>query len=1070
MDFAQGAPIKDSLLSQSGQHDEFTRTVGDSNSGLRQSSTLGGDGRPIDLQHADSTMSQSQTLTPSRGGTLKKKQSLKKSGSIRRTSSTRSARPGSVKSLELGEREKYADGKGDELYSAFFTPVPTSGNPTEILATRFQGKFSRDSWLSGYTWRKMLKDLIAYYRDIQKSYETRSKSMMTMSNIVNNAIAPPGLLTEGGIGQATQILKDYHKQSLAESNKARSIEEDVILQLTGLRSDLQQKIKEIKNLAGDFKNAVAKESEGTRKAVQALQEALGSVDADSGAAAGKGDPYIVKLSVDRQVEKQIDEENYLHRAFLNLENSGRELESIVVGEIQKAYNAYAGILKREADEAYEATERLRNGPIAMRKDLEWNAFVDGNENFVDPRLPIRKVEYIHYPGKDAPAAAEVRSGMLERKSKYLKSYTPGWYVLSPTHLHEFKSADRIEAQSPVMSLYLPEQKLGSHSNIDSSSHKFMLKGRQTGGMHRGHGWVFRAESRETMLAWYEDIKNLTEKTGEERNAFVRKHARSFSAGSHKAGSMSSEGALDEDEADHVPYSATTSQFEQESPQEPTLLKRPQPGGRFPSDINVNRDLRVPLSPSSGASSDDHEAIAADGPSFRPSTPSRQQSRRVQHEEQVTISKQRDHETGTNCADDRDIVAGTTYDPASTGPLRPSSNQPQHNFYEERRDSGIASATNGELVGTPRHEIASSIPLRLSSFQAHHNKEDKDRQARPNEPVRTMSDDPETVAAAMGLPGSNFPYVQSDNQPQLKMEDFPQKSSTAHSPKVIDYLHSGNNQEDTRNPSHVESASPEISDVATYRETASTPADQNIDKPVTSQTTVPTNGSEYYTQAVQAQGISSDAPGSVAYAQDQQSQEDQSATPYETLGLHNIDAKTREPNTDETQTNATSANATDLEANSNLLEKQGQTMKSLQINSQTDFEIGAALQEHREHRQKGLDQRQLAPDPEPQSETASSDQRPPTTSSIKENTNEGPISTPVELGQFGSTPKQPETTTFETSFTSGSVESPIAPLSATIGNSHSKETHQRPPLLSHVTISDLHVPGEFPYSPQAEAAF
>ena len=63
----------------------------------------------------------------------------------------------------------------------------------------------------------------------------------------------------------------------------------------------------------------------------------------------------------------------------------------------------------------------------MSKDLEWNAFVDGNDSFVDPRLPIRKVEHIYYPGKDAPAAAEVRSGMLERKSKYLKSYTPGWY-------------------------------------------------------------------------------------------------------------------------------------------------------------------------------------------------------------------------------------------------------------------------------------------------------------------------------------------------------------------------------------------------------------------------------------------------------------------------------------------------------------------------------------------------------------------------------------------------------------------------------------------------------------------
>jgi hypothetical protein len=101
----------------------------------------------------------------------------------------------------------------------------------------------------------------------------------------------------------------------------------------------------------------------------------------------------------------------------------------VVGEIQKAYHAYAGILKREADEAYEAVERLRSGPIAMPRDGEWQSFVYKNEQFVDPRIPVRRAENIYYPGKDSPGAAEVRAGMLERKSKYLKSYTPGWSVV-----------------------------------------------------------------------------------------------------------------------------------------------------------------------------------------------------------------------------------------------------------------------------------------------------------------------------------------------------------------------------------------------------------------------------------------------------------------------------------------------------------------------------------------------------------------------------------------------------------------------------------------------------------------
>lgn len=180
------------------------------------------------------------------------------------------------------------------------------------------------------------------------------------------------------------------------------------------------------------------------------------------------------------------------------------------------------------------------------------------------------------------------------------------YVLSPTHLHEFKSPDRIMSQAPIMSLYLADQKLGSHSSVDSSSHKFMLKGRQTGGVHRGHAWVFRAESHDTMLAWYEDIKSLTEKTGEERTAFIRQHARSLSVGSNKAASVSDDGALDEDEADQVPYSGTASQAGQPFEEE-KRADRPIPGGRFPSALTIDRNSQLPPSPSS---SGDRDVIAA----------------------------------------------------------------------------------------------------------------------------------------------------------------------------------------------------------------------------------------------------------------------------------------------------------------------------------------------------------------------------------------------------------------------------------------------------------------------------
>lgn len=546
------------------------------------------------MQRSNSIVSQGDTLIPSRGGTLKKKASLRKTGSLRRSSSRRSSRAGSVRSLALQPNE-------DEAHSAFFSPVPTSGNPTEILANRFQA------------WRKVLKDLIAYFREVQASYDHKAKSLIKVSNVINNTSAPSVFLQSGGIDDAVQILRTYHKSAIAEANKSKEIENDVILALVGLRNDLNQKIKEIKNLSGDFKNSVDKEMDVTRRTVNHLQEGLGQADADPSQMVGKSDPYLLKLAVDRQVEKQIDEENYLHQAYLNLEASGRELESIVVGEIQKAYNAYAGILRREADGAYNTIEELRTGSIAMPKDHEWNEFVSNDEHFIDPRIPVRVPENIHYPGRDNYLAQAIREGLMERKSKYLKSYTAGWYVLTPTHLHEFKSADK--AQAPIMSLYLPEQKLGSQSSAGASSNKFMLKGRQTGTMHRGHSWIFRCESFETMLAWLSDLKTLTEKSPQERNAFVRQHARSVSGSSQRAASVSSDGGMDED--DEEPFSATASSVVAASgPRQDVLPRRPQPGGRFPSDLQVNtqRGLQAPLSPSSGSSGfgekDNNVAIAS----------------------------------------------------------------------------------------------------------------------------------------------------------------------------------------------------------------------------------------------------------------------------------------------------------------------------------------------------------------------------------------------------------------------------------------------------------------------------
>nr|POE96979.1 phosphatidylinositol 4,5-bisphosphate-binding protein slm1 [Quercus suber] len=578
-DFATGAQSQVSPISQSVQQSAAFPDYA-------ESSVAGDHGETMVVNRSASTASTAvHASTPSRSNTLRKKTSMRRTGSMKRSNSRKSLAAGSIKGVNTAEHEK-------DFNSAFSTPIPTQGAPTEILANRFQA------------WRQLLKSLIAYFREIQNSYEQRAKAIHKVQNTISNIIHPAVFSSDNGLGDATRILDDYHKRSIAESTKSREIENDVIGALTGLRSDLGQKIKEIKSLSGDFKNSVDKEKENTRREVEKLQEVLQHADHEDGVATGKSDPFVVRLGVDRAIEKQVDEENYLHRAYLNLESSGRELEAIVVGEIQKAYNALAGIMKREGDDAYHAVEALRTGPISMPKDQEWQDFVVNDPHFVDPNIPLRRIEDIDYPGKNHPAATEVRSGMLERKSKYLKSYTPGWYVLSPTHLHEFKSADKIYSQPPVMSLYLLDQKLGSKSEAGSSSQKFMLKGKQSGGMHKGHNWVFRAETHDTMEAWFEDIRILTEETGEKREAFVRKHARSVS-GTSDGATVSSDG-MEEDEADAVPYSADVTSLAEQNPQ-PQRPSRPQPG-RFPSDLKMQ--TVGPISPVSDESDEDTAAVAA----------------------------------------------------------------------------------------------------------------------------------------------------------------------------------------------------------------------------------------------------------------------------------------------------------------------------------------------------------------------------------------------------------------------------------------------------------------------------
>ena len=100
---------------------------------------------------------------------------------------------------------------------------------------------------------------------------------------------------------------------------------------------------------------------------------------------------------------------------------------------------------------------------------------------------------------------------------------------------------------------------------------------------------------------------MTEKSPQERNAFVRQHARSISGTSQKAGSISSDGFMDEE--DEEPFSTAASAVIAQGSKTDVGQTRPQ-GGKFPSELSIQRGLQAPLSPSSQGSSEDRDVVTA----------------------------------------------------------------------------------------------------------------------------------------------------------------------------------------------------------------------------------------------------------------------------------------------------------------------------------------------------------------------------------------------------------------------------------------------------------------------------
>jgi hypothetical protein len=414
--------------------------------------------------------------------------------------------------------------------------------PTEQLANRFNA------------WRSIIKDLVTYFREyasVQQEIVSQQKRLQqvvgTSHDILggggdtetNKVFLPTG---NGSIQDIPMILSKFHHMNITNSSKTlKEINGVIIPKLEDLRRDLVVKIKEIKNLQNDFKTNLGNEIQTTKQLLSKYETIMERATKESITSSASSitssshhlhdsnsqneDPYLIKLKLDRQLKRQISEENYLYQAYSNLQNAGSKLESIIVLEVQNYMGIFLNLLNEENSSVPNyLVPNFSSGFLSKEANFEWDSYISRNlpkksssinskisGTFIDLDIPVRKLSDLYIDKSDSILNFPIKEGMLERRSKFLKSYSQGYYVLTCEYIHEFKSADRKKDQVPVMSLSLDSCTVTEHSRDSASGpFKFILSSKQSNGLiHRSHNWVFRTNTYREMIDWYNDIKQLT---------------------------------------------------------------------------------------------------------------------------------------------------------------------------------------------------------------------------------------------------------------------------------------------------------------------------------------------------------------------------------------------------------------------------------------------------------------------------------------------------------------------------------------------------------------------------------
>ena len=198
-----------------------------------------------------------------------------------------------------------------------------------------------------------------------------------------------------------------------------------------------------------------------------------------------------------------------------MQQNSAHFEEEIVLSLRSAWRTFEDWETRTMASSSASLSSIARSMFKLPSDREWISFSARTDHFLNPDTPLRDPANINYPSKEDPGVVPVRTGNLELKKRYTRTYKESYFVLTPAgFLHQYASSESSTygGQNVLFTLFLPACTLGPPGQW---TNKFHIEATQAGVATKGgslggdvHAWTFRGKSREDTMEWWDDIKML----------------------------------------------------------------------------------------------------------------------------------------------------------------------------------------------------------------------------------------------------------------------------------------------------------------------------------------------------------------------------------------------------------------------------------------------------------------------------------------------------------------------------------------------------------------------------------